>query len=50
MVTILTAPRYRLEEIVRTYGYTEAEVKEFSIWDLQECIWCHDRPEEAGDV
>ncbi len=46
MLTILNAPRHELARIVRTFGYTDKEIRQFSMRDLRECIWYNvDRPE-----
>jgi hypothetical protein len=39
MVTILNAPRYELERFVRMFGYSDKEIRTFSMRDLRECIW-----------
>lgn len=46
MQSVFTMSRRQLEKVVKTFGYTEAEVKAWPRRDLQECIFYNtDQPD-----
>lgn len=46
MLQVFNATRYELEQVVRTFGYTDKEIKQWSMRDLRECIFYNtDQPD-----
>lgn len=49
MVAVFNATRHELEQAVKTFGYTDREVKQFSMRDLRECIFANSDNDEPAD-